>query len=417
MPDADPHRLGVCTGFCGSRVKVLEIASTLDAMGTRVPAAIIASRIFSPEGGAAAFRLSALRDALETAGYETTVFTTQPPHRVPSTRQVRRLPVLRDTSGSVRGYVQYASFDIPLFFRLLFAPRSAVTIAEPPPTTGASVRLACALRRTPYIYFAADVTSVAAAGIGVNRKIVRILRAVESWVLRGALVVLAVSEGVRSEVVRLGVDPKRIVVVGTGVDTDTFRPDGDRVATEASYLVYAGTMSEIQGASVFVDAFVRTAERYPQARLILFGQGTDELMLRKRAAAVGGGRIEFPGVVTGAEVAKWLRGAQAALASMAPGRGYEFAHSTKALAGLASGTPVIYAGTGVTGDLVRDHRLGWTVPWDIDAVASAMGEALASAPTPERRAELAAWAAENFSLRRVAADSVSAINRALHPAA
>lgn len=386
-------------------------------MATSERAAIIASRIFSPEGGAAAFRLAALARALDRAGYKTTVLTSQPPTRVPSTRRVRRFPVLRDKGGAVRGYLQYASFDIPLFFRLLFAPRSGIIVVEPPPTTGVSVRLASALRRTPYAYFAADVSSIAAAGIGVNRGIVRVLRAVESWVLRGARIVLAVSGGVRDEIIGLGVDRDRITVVGTGVDTEIFAPDGARPDSQKPYLVYAGTMSEIQGAGVLIDAFARVAQVHPDARLLFFGQGTEEQALRARANRLAGDRIEFRGAVSGAEVARWYRGAHAVLASMAPGRGYEFAHSTKALAGLACGTPVIYAGAGVTADLVREGRLGWAVPWDVDAVTTAMNEALTSEPDPDRRKSLAEWAARNFSLNSVADASVRALDRAITPAA
>lgn len=391
-------------------------------MATTDRTATIASRIFSPEGGAAAFRLAVLADALESAGYATTILTTRPPGGSPgartrSTRSVRRFPVLRNRSGAVRGYLQYASFDIPLFFRLLASPRAAITIVEPPPTTGVAVRLASTLRRTPYAYFAADVTSVAAAGIGVNRHIVRMLRLVESWVLRGACVVLAVSNGVRDEVVALGADPDRVVVVGTGVDTDIFRPDGDRADVDGPYLVYAGTMSEIQGTSVLIDAFSRVADDHPGARLLVFGQGMEEPALRARASELAGDRIEFQGVVPGAEVARWLRGARAALASMAPDGGYEFAHSTKALAGLACGTPVIYAGDGVTSDLIRDEELGWAVPWAVDAVAVAMDAALSSEPGPDRRARLAARVADGFSLRSVAENAVRALALATTPAA
>lgn len=386
-------------------------------MATSERAATIATRIYAPEGGAAAFRLSSIVDALDAAGYATTVYTTQPPVRVPSTKKVRRLPVLRDRGGAVRGYLQYASFDLPLLFRLLVAPHATITIAEPPPTTGVVVRVASALRRTPYAYFAADISSVAAAGIGVNRTVVRILRRVESWVLRGARVVLAVSEGVRGELLALGVESNRIAVVGTGVDTETFRPEGDLPMPEQGgqsgpYLVYAGTMSEIQGASVLIEAFARVAGSHPDAKLFVFGQGTEEPRLRARAAEVAGDRIHFRGVVPGAEVARWFRGAHAALASMAPERGYEFAHSTKALAALACGTPVIYAGVGVTGDIIRDEGLGWAVPWDVDAVAVAMSAALDSKPDLETRARLSDWVVQNFSLRSVAESAVRALDRA-----
>ncbi|HEY9497497.1 MAG TPA: glycosyltransferase, partial [Terrimesophilobacter sp.] len=98
---------------------------------TRTSRALIASRVFEPEGSAAAYRLGALARSLERAGYRVTVLTTRSSVDASSTSRVRRWPVLRDKSGAVRGYLQYASFDIPLFFRLLFSPRADVVIAEP----------------------------------------------------------------------------------------------------------------------------------------------------------------------------------------------------------------------------------------------------------------------------------------------
>ena len=81
--------------------------------------------------------------------------------------EVRRAPVLRDKTGAVRGYVSYLSFDLPLIARLLTGARPDVVVSEPPPTTGAAVRLACALRRLPYVYYCADIVSDAAALAGV----------------------------------------------------------------------------------------------------------------------------------------------------------------------------------------------------------------------------------------------------------
>lgn len=65
----------------------------------------IASRIFRPEAGAAAFRLGALADELSERGHEVTVLTTVPPGGGADDGDitVRRWPVLRDRSGSVRG--------------------------------------------------------------------------------------------------------------------------------------------------------------------------------------------------------------------------------------------------------------------------------------------------------------------------
>ena len=372
---------------------------------------VVASRLYEPEAGAAAFRLRAVVRALDDAGYETTVLTTRPPSGLRSIDRVRRWPVLRDRSGAVRGYLQYASFDLPLLLRLLTVRRPHVVIVEPPPTTGVVCRIVCALRRIPYIYFSADVTSRAARGIGVNRLVVAILEKTERWVLRGASAVLAVSEGVRREVVELGADPARVSVVGTGIDTELFTRSGAAARVDYPYLVYAGTMSEIHGASVFVEAFGRVAAKFPTARLMLFGQGVELASLRIIAADSAPGQVDFPGLVTADEIARWIRGANAGLASVRPGRGYDFAYATKAFVAASCGTPVLYSGVGPARELIDSNGLGWTTEWDVEQVARAMDEALTTSPDPATRERLSAWAAQNVSLRGVGNRAVTVVDR------
>ena len=107
---------------------------------------------------------------------------------------MRRFPVLRDRAGYVRGYVQYLSFDVPLFFRVLFGRRVHAIVAEPPPTTGFFVRLAAAIRRTPYIYYAADIWADGASQTGAPAWIVRVVKTIERFAMRGAKTVLSVSD-------------------------------------------------------------------------------------------------------------------------------------------------------------------------------------------------------------------------------
>lgn len=378
----------------------------------------IASRLFPPEPGAAAYRLGWLARMLSQAGVRVEVLTTRPPrmarpgattHSSVETRpgvRVRRWPVLRDKGGNVRGYIQFASFDGPLMLRLL-ATRTDLVVVEPPPTTGVAVRLMTALKRVPYVYYAADVSSTAAAGIGVNPAIVRVLAAVESWVLRGAAHVLAVSEGVADEVRSLGVDESRVTVVGTGVDTEAFQP-AERPDDEVPTLVYAGTMSEIHGAEVFVRAFAQVAEEHPDARLVMLGQGTERVTLESLAGTLAPGRVTFEGLVGADRVAQALGSAWVGLASVRPGRGYDFSFPTKMFVSTACGTPVIYAGVGPGAQMVHEHELGWAVPWDVTAVSSAMRQALAERVSPARRAHLAAWTATHASQESVSRRAVAA---------
>jgi hypothetical protein len=144
--------------------------------------------------------------------------------------RVKRFPVLRDAAGYVRGYVQYMSFDVPLFFRLLVGRGSDVIVAEPPPTTGFVVRIAAAMRRTPYVYYAADIWSDASESTGAPAFVVRVVRRLESFALRGARAVIAVTDGVAERVRELA-GHDRVSVIRNGIDTTIFTPDGPRIDT------------------------------------------------------------------------------------------------------------------------------------------------------------------------------------------
>ncbi|TDK23554.1 glycosyltransferase [Arthrobacter crusticola] len=349
---------------------------------------------------------------LEKRGNKVTVYTSRAPNATRSTMGVRRWPVLRDRAGAVRGYLQYASFDIPLFFRLLFGKAFDVAIVEPPPTTGLIVMLAAAIRRRPFIYFAADVSSVAAAGIGVAKPVVSVLRAMERTVLSAARFVLTVSSGVSQAVVDLTHRPEKVVNVGTGVDTKKFSLDGERTEEGGRYFVYAGTMSEIQGAGIFVDAFLRIASEFPDVRLLMYGDGVEKEELRVRAASTE--RVEFPGTVGSEILSRILRGAVAGLASVRPSKGYDFAFATKALVSLSCGTPVIYAGVGPLRDVVSSERLGRSVDWDIEQVANAMRASLSAQTSDSERRRLAGWVQRNHSLARVGANAAAVVARIGH---
>lgn len=391
--------------------------------GHRRPRVLLASRIFIPEAAAASFRLRALARGLLRAGAEVEVVTAQPPRGAvveddPGVT-VRRWPVLRDASGYVRGYLPYLSYDVPLVLRLLVARRPDVVVVEPPPTTGAVVRAVTAVRslrrRLPYVYYAADIWSDATASTGAPRWVVAALRALEGFALRGARDVVAVSDGVAARASALA-GGRRVHVVPNGVDTETFSPFPAGAADAAPppgaegppFLLYAGTASEWQGAEVFAEAMRLVVREEPTARLVFLGQGSSWPTLQRIAAELPAGAIELRRLVPPAEAARWHRAARAALVSVRPGLGYDFAYPTKVFAALACGTPVVFAGPGPAGPDITRHRLGEAVPYDVGRVAAAMLRALRAQPDPEAARRRAAWVREHRSLQRTG-DEVAAI--------
>ena len=347
----------------------------------------LATRTFTPEPTAAALRLGALARALAVGGDRVRVLTSRlAPSVARDARQsagsdddpgegaglveVRRAPVLRDRTGAVRGYVSYMSFDLPLLVRLLTGPRPDVVVSEPPPTTGAAVRIACAARRVPYVYYCADIVSDAAALAGVPSIVVRTVAGLESFALRGARRVIAVSDGVARRARDLGA--RDVAVVPNGVRVPdavvTGTPEGFPTC-DGPVFVYAGTVAQWLAPEVFVDAFERVRARLGDARLVFVGQGSGWEALAERSRGVAG--VDMIPAVSAEEADRWMARATATLASLRPG-GYDYAYPTKILASLAQGTPVIYAGPGQAARDIAEGELGVACNLDADEVAEAM---------------------------------------------
>lgn len=385
----------------------------------RRPRIVVASRVFTPEPIPAAFRLEQLARALDTEGADVRVLTTRsaagtavPPSRL----DVRRAPVKRDAAGQVRGYLSYLSFDLPLALRLLCTRRLRAVVVEPPPTTGLVVMAVCALRRIPYVFYAADVWADATESVEAPRIVKALVRAAEVLVWRRARTVLAISTGVADRIRELRGCRAHVTMIGNGIDTDVFTPDGpvaesEQGAPTGPYAVYAGTVSEWQGARVFVDAFDAVRIRYPQARLIFFSEGSGRAEIERHVRDHGLEGIEFHDRIPPHTTASWLRGAVCGLSSIKPGLGYEFALPTKIYAATACGTPVVHTGTGAAAQRIRENRLGWAADYDPAAVAEALLAAFSGADRPGRD-HLRRWTVENASLRTAALRGARAVLRA-----
>ena len=394
----------------------------------------LATRTFTPEPTAAALRLGALARALAVGGDTVRVLTsrlassvardarkteeTQAPEGAsgnagegPGLVEVRRAPVLRDRTGAVRGYVSYMSFDLPLLARLLVGPRPDVVVSEPPPTTGVAVRLACALRRVPYVYYCADIVSDAAALAGVPGLVVRTVAGLESFALRGARRVIAVSDGVALRARELGA--RDVAVVPNGVRVPeavaTRAPDGFPTCSGPVF-VYAGTIAQWLAPEVFVDAFERARAQLGDARLVFVGQGSGWDGLAERARGVAG--VDLIPAVSAHEADRWMARATATLASLRPG-GYDYAYPTKILASLAQGTPVIYAGPGQAARDVEESALGVACSLDVDEIAEAMVALASGAASWVGRDGARAWVREHRSVLASSRAAAAVVRSAL----
>lgn len=376
-------------------------------MGKRRGFVRIVSRIYVPEAAAASFRLAGVAQALRDKGVEVEVVTTTAPPGVAADEQgrVRRFPVLRDKEGYVRGYLQYLSFDVPAFFRVLFSPRAAVTLVEPPPTTGFFMRIAQRILGVPYVYYLPDLWGAASASFA-PKFVVTAVKALEAFAVRGAAAVIAVNEEIAETARTMGA--KSVYLIPNGIDTDTFtdevkplsRAERDSVGlADAPYFIYTGTASEWQGASIFISALAQVIDKIPH-HLVFLGKGSDWDLLKEQAARPElKGRVHVLQTLPPEETARWIAGAEAGLVSIKAGAGYDLAYPTKVLSTLACGTPVIYAGPGPARSDIVANSLGFCTDYSVSGISKVFSDFDAEKSTLESREKQRQWVVTNRSLR------------------
>jgi teichuronic acid biosynthesis glycosyltransferase TuaC len=220
---------------------------------------------------------------------------------------------------------------------------------------------------------------------------------------------LAVSEGLKRQMVGLGMPEAKIRVHHTGVDLDRFQPR-DRTEAKAALgiegplIATVGALIPLKGQRLALAALVEV----PGATLMLIGDGPDRAALEAEARRLGiadrtvfmGNRPhdELPGLVAAADL------------MLLPSEREGLANAW--VEALACGTPIVIPDVGGARELLDGHAAGRLVAREPRAIAEAVAAILASPPDG---ASVRA-AAERFSWERNARELAEHLSRLSRPA-
>jgi len=139
-------------------------------------------------------------------------------------------------------------------------------------------------------------------------------RFMETQVLRRVQAIAVISEGLRDEIIARGIAPGKITVVPNAIEPEHFptayKRDPGLVAkfslTKGPVLGFVGSFYRYEGLSVLLDALPTIRKSHPEVRVLLVGGGPDELVIRKRAEALGiADAVIMPGRVPHHEVSRY----------------------------------------------------------------------------------------------------------------
>ena len=157
---------------------------------------------------------------------------------------------------------------------------------------------------------------------------------------------------------------EKAVVIHCGVDTDFFRPRESAPAQPPFSLVCVGTLHEVKGQGVLVEACRLLVREGVDLTCTLVGDGRDRAELARAVAEAGlQERVRLAGTLARADVAALLRSAHAVVAPSVPtAEGKREGIPVVLMEAMASGVPVVASGISGIPELVDDGVSGLLVP-------------------------------------------------------
>lgn len=195
------------------------------------------------------------------------------------------------------------------------------------------------------------------------------------WTARRADASIGVCAALVDVLRDLGIAPERLHVMRNGVDLQRFAPQVPAQARAALGLeggpiaISVGHLIERKGHHLVIDAMPVVLRRFPQARLLIVGEGEERPRLEAQIRTLGLEQVvRLTGAVPNDQLARWYSAADAlVLASSREG------WANVLLESMACGTPVVATRIWGTPEVVANDTVGLLVE---ERNGDAIGEAL-----------------------------------------
>ncbi len=312
--------------------------------------------------------------------------------------RVHRLPSARGLRSSLRARLRtYLGFAWPALRAGLKLPRPDVVIGSIQPLFTGWVAWGVARRhRAPFVLEVRDLwpDALEVKGAVTGWKAWLLHRAANALYARADRIV-SVTPGIKTELLKKGVDPAKLDVFPNGFDPGLFEgADSGRDEVRRRYgwgnqfvALYTGTHTEVTAVEVIVRAAAELQHR-PDIRFDLFGQGQTKPGAVALARERGLTNIHFHDPVPKSQVPGLIAGADVAVMTLFKSPLIHIYFENKLVDYMGSGRAIVAAMDGQQADIIRGCETGKAVAsFDHKGLAALVADAAAH---PEEYARLGA---------------------------
>jgi 1,2-diacylglycerol 3-alpha-glucosyltransferase len=356
---------------------------------------------YAPQVNGVSISLQLISEGLQKRGHQVTIFAPKFPGYTDDQPGVVRLPSLK--------YLN----DPPIYVAVLGTPRSTWSLsrkhfdvlhAHSPLTVGLLAYLTASTKNLPLIYtYHTSVTDYThyvkvIGGTGVIRHAARWFSATSTNL--GDQIVVPSPKFHRLLLEQKVTKP--IQVIPNGIDLSNFKaaknPGSFRnrlgIKPDAPILLSVGRVDPEKRLDFLIDAFVRIADRVPEAHLVFAGDGGSRKKLEEQAAATKvKDRIHFLGMVKRVELPDLLHDATVFLSASTTE-----VHPISVIEAIASGLPLVAVQDEAFEGMIVENENGHLTPLNVDAFSDTLVKLLADPEKLTRYGKRSLELSEKFSI-------------------
>ena len=335
-------------------------------------------------------------------------------------RVVRVWSYITANEGFSKRILDYLSYMLTSFLASFFVRTVDIVVGTSPQFfTAVSAWLVACCKRKPFVFELRDLwpESIRAVGAMHESWVLVLLEKLELFLYRRAHRIVVVTNSFRVNLLRRGIDGKKIFVVTNGVDVTKFKPqkkDFDligRYGFENKFIVgYVGTLGLSHSLETILVAAKMISQRGFEDKIhfLFLGDGANKNRLEKLADELELKNVTFLASVPKAAVVSYWSIIDISIISLRKTELFKSVIPSKMFEAMSMGIPILHAVSGESAEIINKTGGGITVePESASAVAE---EVIRLSQDHEALAVLGSKgqiASESFDRTRLARDMLN----------
>ena len=278
--------------------------------------------------------------------------------------------------------LSFISFAVTCPLGLISIEKPDVVLASSPPIFPVfSAWLVCKLRRIPFVTEVRDLWPASAVQIGVvqNKQLIRVMAWMEKTLYNHSSKIVALTEGIRTDICDRGWPREKVKLVTCGVDQETLYPDfeaADMIRNHQGWkdkkiVLYFGALGEANNIPVIIRAAERLRERLDIV-FVLVGDGMYRKATEEQRSAKKLDNLLILPPVPKEQARSFISAADLCLVTLRDIPLFSGAIPTKLIDYMACGKPVLCGVRGEAQRIVEGAGVGAVFDPDDDARLSGL---------------------------------------------